>query len=529
MVCRERKALRRAGRRVAALRRLSLRAMAIGLMAGTTPHVVAQPVLATVPVSTLPKRAEVDLRYQSYNIEMVEVTGGRFWAPYGGPAGERYRDRPPMDLANPKLRALAKHLSPVYLRVSGTWANSTYVPLKGERIDKVPKGFGQILQRQQWKNLIGFAKAVGAPIVTSFAASPGTRDAQGRWTSEQADRFMALTRQSGGRIHAAEFINEPSLVGPGQLPKDYDSSGFAQDFSRFATWAKRVAPDMLLLGPGNLGEATVDPQVAAMLMAPGDVMSSERLLERTARQIDAVSWHFYGGVSPRCGGGSGLTSASAALSDAWLDRTLTEYASIAESRDKLAPGKPLWLTETAQAACGGSPWAAGFRDTFRYLNQLGALAQHGVRTVMHNTLAASEYGLLDPETLNPRPNYWAAVLWRRTMGKIVLDVAPPKAFALRLYAHCAPAMNGNVSVLALNPGDMPETLNLGGNGKRWIMTADDLDRGPARVNGEIPTASTGRKLSGLDGVAFVQTIGLPARSIAFATSLAKNAACKALK
>jgi len=26
---------------------------------------------------------------------------------------------------------------------------------------------------------------------------------------------------------------------------------------------------------------------------------------------------------------------------------------------------------------------------------------------MHNTLAASDYGLLDEKTLMPRPNYWA--------------------------------------------------------------------------------------------------------------------------
>ena len=31
---------------------------------------------------SLPKLGTVDARFQSYNVEMVEVTGGRFWAPY---------------------------------------------------------------------------------------------------------------------------------------------------------------------------------------------------------------------------------------------------------------------------------------------------------------------------------------------------------------------------------------------------------------------------------------------------------------
>ena len=76
--------------------------------------------LAEQPINLgqLAKVGTVDERYLSYNIEMVEVTGGRFWAPWD--AGERYRMRPPLDLASPRIVALAKALGPAYLRVSGT-------------------------------------------------------------------------------------------------------------------------------------------------------------------------------------------------------------------------------------------------------------------------------------------------------------------------------------------------------------------------------------------------------------------------
>ena len=33
--------------------------------------------------STMPRIGSVAERYQSYNVEMLEVTGGRFWKPYG--------------------------------------------------------------------------------------------------------------------------------------------------------------------------------------------------------------------------------------------------------------------------------------------------------------------------------------------------------------------------------------------------------------------------------------------------------------
>src|ERR1700733_3896201 len=98
----------------------------------------------SVTPSSLPRVGTVDARFQSYNIEMIEVTGGRFWKPYSSkpdaqpaspprsgsntPPGmdpNLYEYRPPIDLADARLRKLAAALAPAYLRVSGTWANTT--------------------------------------------------------------------------------------------------------------------------------------------------------------------------------------------------------------------------------------------------------------------------------------------------------------------------------------------------------------------------------------------------------------------
>ena len=100
-------------------------------------------VAAPLNLAGLAKVATVSDRYQSYNIEMVEVTGGRFWAPYGGPPNERYRQRPALDLADPRLLALARHLAPAYVRVSGTWSNNSYLPAAGETVTAPPAGNGR--------------------------------------------------------------------------------------------------------------------------------------------------------------------------------------------------------------------------------------------------------------------------------------------------------------------------------------------------------------------------------------------------
>lgn len=518
---REREAVRSPARIVLAL--------VLATSAGACAREAISPVSGgPIAVSDLLQVAEVDARFLSYNIEMVQVTGGRFWAPYGGPSGERYRYRPPMDFSDRRLLGLAAHLSPSYIRVSGTWANSTYVALEGEHPSEPPPGFGQVLTQAQWTGLVGFARALNAPIVTSFAASEGTRDDRGQWTTTQADRLLFLTRKAGGRIHAAEFLNEPSLTRAGALPANYDSTAFGRDFAVFAAWAGQNAPDMLLLGPGNLGEETVDSGVAANMMAPGGAMATERLMAETAGQLDVVSWHFYGGVSPRCGGGAGLSSASSALSDDWLDRTLIEWEAVSSLRDRHAPGKPLWLTETAQAACGGSPWAVGLRDSFRHLNQLGQLARRGVRVVMHNTLNASEYGLIDAESMSPRANFWASLLWKRTMGQVVLGTADTRVDGLKVFAHCLPGSDGGVGLLVLNPRDANHRFAVAGEGQIWVMQASDLDSGPVSVNGAFPEVTDDGSISGLAGVSFQSDIDIPPHAVVFAALPdAGNARCRA--
>jgi hypothetical protein len=103
--------------------------------------------------TNMPRIAAVDERFQSYNIEMVEVTGGRFWRPYGdGPSSELYAYRQPIDLANARLRKLAAALAPAFVRVSGTWANTTYFPDTDAAPSEPPAGFASVLTRARWRD-----------------------------------------------------------------------------------------------------------------------------------------------------------------------------------------------------------------------------------------------------------------------------------------------------------------------------------------------------------------------------------------
>jgi hypothetical protein len=479
----------------------------------------------SVTPATMARMGTVDERFQSYNVEMIEVTGGRFWKPYrlktfgaktSGPKNSHadsdlYEYRTPIDLTNRRLRKLAAALAPAYMRVSGTWANATYFADSDSPLSAPPSGFNGILSREQWRGVVEFSQAVGTQIVTSFAVSRGTRDPAGVWMADQARRLLTYTRSIGGTIAAAEFMNEPNLATMGDARTSYDAAEYGRDFRIFRSLLKKSFPEIMILGPGTIG-ATASASGLLMASGPGG--------------IDALSYHHYGALSERC---SGASAPETALSEDWLsrtDQTLNFYRSL---RDEYEPGKPIWLTETADAACGGNRWAASFLDTFRYLDQLGRLAKTGIQIVMHNTLAASDYGLLDEKTLAPRPNYWGAVLWRQLMGSTVLDSGVTIQNGLHVYAHCQRGTSGGVSLLIINPDrNASHTLMLPLASRRYTLDAASLRQTAVRLNGHALRLSARDELPRIEGAvttAGTQTFA-PATITFLTVPAAANRACQ---
>jgi heparanase len=517
---------------------LVIAAATLAIASVLRPHTSSAETAISVNPSRMPRLATVDARYQSYNIEMVEVTGGRFWKPYGSlklkdqnysdasKAPDRYAYRPPIDLSKPRLRKLAAELGPAYLRVSGTWANSTYFS-DTDSAPSPPAGFKDVLNRQQWKGVVDFAAAVDAQIVTSVAISLGVRDASGAWTDEQAGRLFDFTRSVGGRIAAAEFMNEPMSAADGAAPKGYDATAFARDFKLFERFARQAAPGIIILGPGSGGE-TVASEAARPGGWPGTI-ASRAILRQAGAGIDVLSYHHYGAMSQRCTGVAGVRRSRVedqALSEDWLASTDRELVFYRGLRDIFKPGKPIWLTETAEAACGGNPRASTFLDTFRYLDQLGRLAKVGVQVVMHNTLAASDYGLLDETTLTPRPNYWGALLWRRLMGTTVLDAGVPIAAGQHVYAHCQRDRPGGVTLLVINNDKRAHVLETPLAGKRYTLSAEPLESGDVKLNGQVLRLGDGDAIPPIEGAATAAgPLEFAPATITFFTLGAGNEAC----
>ena len=477
--------------------------------------------MASIPVSpeNLKKAGTVSDRLLSYNVEMVEVTGGRFWAPYVNGVSktgeDRYEYRQPIDLDNPRLQKLAAALGPAYVRVSGTWANATWFADSDTPPAEPPGGFDAVLTQQQWRSLVNFADVVDGEIVVSMATSAGARDSNGVWQTDNAERLFTFTENLGAKIAAVEFANEPNMIGLTQPPENYTPADYHRDYARFHDFVRNQSPETLILAPGAV-EMGQPMRTLANLFSSGAMFKAEELLADDSPKPDVVSFHYYGASSQRCHVpllGSQPSDAYDPNFLAGIDDGISNMKAI---RDRIAPGVPLWNTESGETACGGNPWATTFSDTYRFLDQLARSARQGVEVFMHNTLAASDYAILNEDDFSPRPNYWAALLWRTLMGTTVLDFQGGKEH-LNIYAHCHRTLPGAVTVLAINfDQEHSSVLETASGGEIFRFT--EASNGPkyAALNGATLALGENDSLPELSGTPFAAgEVTLAPASISF--------------
>ena len=375
----------------------------------------------------------------SYNVEMTEVTGGTFWKAYTpgqiagtegfplisfGKSDEMHQWYDPIDSTNPRLIKLAKELGKCWIRVSGTWSTQTYYDFDGHTNGVAPEGFDSVLTKDQWTNLLDFVKAVDGKLLISVANCDGIHAANEPWQPEQAKLIFDFSKEYGVPIEAVEFMNEPNLLAYSGAPKDYTFEDFIRDQDIFTKWVHENYPECLVVGPcsvgcGKMGKIDTEKGIMKKLTSS---MSTSKLLEGSKEKMDVYSYHYYNGVSGR------ITtlpfihwSPKKAASEAYLDAAPYTALANVPYRDEYAPGAEMWVTESGDAGGGGCEWASTYLDVFRTLNELGTFPTITNGVIFHNTLASSDYGWLKHGTFEPRPNYFAVLLWSRLMGTTVYD------------------------------------------------------------------------------------------------------------
>ena len=428
----------------------------------------------------LTRLRHIDDRLVSYNIEMTEITGGTFWKAYteaqidgteAFPLIEDWQNMgnlqqwyDPLDTTNPRLRKLARAIGPAWIRVSGTWANKTYYDFDGKCGGKVPAGFQNVLTKAQWLHLLDFVKAVDGKLLVSIANCPGIHNADEPMPFHQADLLFHTSKEYGVPIAAAEFTNEPNLAAISGLPEGYTAADHARDHDRFGAWLRENYPECLFVGPCTVGDIDMFGMgvdgAGGGLAAGFEVMTTEQLLGDYRVPMDVFSYHYYNGVSERGAAMGGHCPFSTCLTEPYLAVAGSCARQYAPRRDRYVPGGQMWVTESGDAGCGGNTWGSTYADVPRTLNELGEFATITDGIIFHNTLASSDYGYLHHTTFEPRPNYFAVLLWNQLMGHTVYDTHEPIREGAHVYCHSRGDGQEGYCYLIINNSQEETTVKL---------------------------------------------------------------------
>ena len=400
-----------------------------------------------VPVNTVSKE------YISFAIDSSQVVGGKWWNPAasGTESGSGTVHAPIFNFNQPRLDTMVQNLAPAYLRIGGSEADKIYYAMQdtSDFQPNAPAGYKSVMTAKQWDSVNAFASRNGLQLVFTINAGPSARKADGSWDGTNAAELLKYTAQHGYKVALWELGNELNIfwfvhglkaqVSPAQYDKDLQSA---------RALVKQYMPSSRFAGQGS-----------AFWPLLGEPLSlfygyMPQYLERSNDKIDIVSWHYYPQQSRRGPIASRRAFPSRLLDPKNLDEVKHWADQIREWRDRYAPGKPIWLGETGNAQFGGEP---GLSDVYLgglwWMDQLGLLARSGHDTVVRQSLAGMNYGMIDDSDLAPRPDYWNSLLWKRLMGTHVYNVKVSGDLSgkLRAYAHSgAGDESGSLTVLLIN-------------------------------------------------------------------------------
>jgi heparanase 1 len=478
-----------------------------------------------VGIATQTAAATVSDRYLSFAIDTAQVVGGAFWIPKQAVAGALYAG-PPFDFTRPRLLALAKPLGHAYLRIGGTDADRTFYGLTDPPPTAPPANYEWILTHAELDGAIGFARALDLQLLFTLNAGAGPRVDGGPWLPDNARTLLAYAQANAAPVAVWELGNEVNAYGL-LLGFSLDANAYTRDMRTARALSAELTPTAKLAGPASaywplVGE--VGGLLPAFAAAGGDT-------------VDVLTWHYYPQQSTRCPVAVRPAAPDRLLDPDNLDEIDRWADDVEQARSAHAPTAQAWLDETSNAQCGGAPGISdAFVSSLWWLDELGKMARRGTPVIVRQALTGADYGLLDEATLDPRPDYFASVLWRKLMGTKVLAATVDKSPSVRAYAHCAAAdapgaVPGALTVVAINLDDtQPVTLQLdgaGGASARWVVTGDALDAPVARLNGQPLTADAAGNLPSLAPEPGDASIVLPPASYAFV--LFPNAAAPACR
>ncbi|KAM7392397.1 hypothetical protein PAMA_007489 [Pampus argenteus] len=451
-------------------------------------------------------------------------------------------------LHSPKLRTLAKALTPAFLRFGGTRQDfMVFTPQRFHQLssrftaeqscDKLLPSWLEQRLKKEWTQqqmslmredvqrkykqvkftestvdlLHSFSDCSGMDLI--FGLNALLRTADNTWNSSNACSLLQYCESRRYRM-SWELGNEPNSYEK-KAGVRVDGYQLGQDFIQLR---KMMSESTFYHDAGLYGPDVGQPRDHRTPILDG-------FLQSGAEAVNACTWHHYY-VNGRD------TSLEDFLDPDVLDTLTLKTNEVLEKVKLLSPGKSVWLGETSSAYGGG---ALGLSDTFvagfMWLDKLGLGATLGLDVVMRQVFIGSgSYHLVD-DNLDPLPDYWLSVLYKRLVGPEVLKI---KAFSndgqskrVRLYLHCANKhsyRDGAVTLISMNLSRRPArisvpTLLSSSTVEAFVLEPGDdgLYSRSVKLNREVLKMVDDETLPDLKGTRLpaAEHLQLPAYSLAF--------------
>ena len=397
----------------------------------------------TVQLDLVNPAAQLDSRFLSFAMDSSFVFGGKWWD------GKSAKVVPPFNFHSAKLTYLTSFLTPAYLRIGGTEADKVFYDLSAHPVMTPPEHHTVVMNQSEWDAINEFAQKLDLKISFNLNAGLGARTKQGNWNPNSARELITYTAAKHYPVEIWELGNEIGFMpftGNGRVT----SKQYAKDLVEARKLLTELQPQAKLLANPSAFESWLGDRFDLI----GKVLKHS-----VSETIQIMSWHYYPEQSSRCKRWLQLRHQNACklISPGVLDEAGKWAKLVNQLLGEESSPAEAWLGETSSANCGGAPGISDrYVDGIWWLDELGQMAHENQKVVIRQDLVGADYGILGNENLEPRPNYWNAVIWKHLMGQTVLNIkstTPDRS--LRIYAQCTPKtyaeyLPGAVTVLVLN-------------------------------------------------------------------------------
>ena len=277
------------------------------------------------------------------------------------------------------------------------------------------------LTPDRYKDILMFAHETGVHLAFGLNGAYGRASSNDNFNSTNAHELLKYTAANKLPIFAFELSNEKN---------GWNATKLGEDFLTIRGYINDLWPD----------EATrpilVGPDTAA-------VSWIQSFLETAKTGLNATTFHTY------CNGYATCTSTM--LDPEKLNSCIDPALNTIKYTRTAIPNQPefpVWAGEDGPHSGGGRPSCSDrFADVYWYLDHLATLGLAGVQAFARSTMVGANYGLLNRTTFDPHPDYYAAYLWGKVMGRSHLNTTSNNPM-LRAYSTCRNA--SHVVILLLN-------------------------------------------------------------------------------